>query len=76
MDEVLNLFGDGGLARLKAGGQCGNATHDRSITSAHHNTARRTCVTESNRTLKLVLSVLMLVIMCCIYTLDIPAGLL
>ena len=34
MDEMLDLFGDGGLAGLQAGGQSSDATHDRAVSSA------------------------------------------
>lgn len=34
MDEVLNLFGDGGFAGLQARRQSSNATHDCAVSSA------------------------------------------
>lgn len=34
MDKMLDLFGDGGLAGLQAGGQSSNATHDCAVSSA------------------------------------------
>lgn len=40
VDEVLNLFGDGGFAGLQARGQSGNATHDCAVSSADNKATR------------------------------------
>lgn len=48
MDEVLNLFGDGGFASLQARGQSSNATHYCAVSSADNNATR--CAWFENRT--------------------------
>ena len=54
VDEMLDLFGDGGFAGLQARGQSSDATHDRAVSGADNNATRRAWFLENTHNYILV----------------------
>lgn len=52
MDEMLDLFGDGGFAGLQARGQSSNAAHDCAVTSADNNATSSTWCVKNKHTFR------------------------